>query len=333
MKNRGAFVLADLEQVREPWAVRLARMVRCGQRSHFTGDDLTIQEWIDPRLTESLPLDFHLARALTAAWRAPEGMDQVPVVVLGVDYSEVLKARILKPDDWEVFGRIESQADTLGWRCRGEATSRRQTLIVGNPEAMLQVFGCETQMGDTVDVTITVGNSARHAFLSHLLSQVDSELAAEGVGVIAFIGRRREVLDPVQGGPDNEWNVIPARANHHMSGSFLSKYHAERSQRGQNADSEPWHLQEVRDALYKEACEYLQRPPTLREFQDILAESSPMRSIFPPHLLRFFPDVDRIFWCLGEPVWDGSSPTERFQILVDAAQKKSFLAMAENPQA
>lgn len=292
-----------------------------GLRDVKTGFDRLSYDRLDPRVEGGENLSFALSRELAQIWRIEESSEPMEVCVfVGTIQGGMLKVGELPLEDWPALERVHIASDSLANLTSAQTVSRRIRVDDGREE-MIQLFGMSDLPGDVV---VALG----------LLSNTDERLMRE-VARLTEPGRRGAAVvflyqpnsGPIDicdsGGPlRNRLHPTLAASNamshSHLSASYLRMMQVE--------EKENWYEGEIRKQLMEGLLAgAAQRglEVTKRAFLDALAEGSPLRRVLPAHLTRFFPEAERLFWCLQEgiyqeiepTIWDESSPMERLALL------------------
>lgn len=308
---------------------QLRETIEHGLADLATGFDRLAFDRLDPRVEGGTDGSFVLARGLAQAWRADAGHAPLPATILaGRLDGGTLRVREIPLEEWPMAAGLQFPGDghqtvlptgTLTRRIRGEGTRLAMEAFFGAPLASDELKG---------DFTISAGLAERDA----LLARAAQAAGVDGSGAVLLwlfqpAGGPVDILDT--GGPvRNAWHPAAA-AGAHLSHSFLTPSYAVLAQQPQ---ADPWYDQATRDAVQGHLVAAGQERGvviTHRAVLDALAETSPLRKVLPHHLTRFFPEAERVFWCLNlspealeenlpgvDPQrWDLASPMERFNLL------------------
>lgn len=315
-----------------PFWADLAEMVRRGVPDPETGLDLLALDRLDPRVQGGLRGSMALARGLAQAWRTVEGSDPVPAAVLvGRIEGGRIQAAAVPVEQWPDFASLHFSGDGL-MAALGTGSQVRRFLCDEGLDRMGALMGnggddLDDAMPHPASVTLTTGLTQADP----LLARVAAAAGVMGAGAVLLWlvqpnGWPVEIGDA--GGPvGNSWHPAMAAAEN-LSHSFLTPTYGELVTKDLADDY--WYDNHVRQRLLEslnKAGEERGVQITNFGFLDALAEMSPLRKILPHHLTRFFPEVERIFWCLRDtpegPVfpgvmaaeWDPRPPATRFQML------------------
>ena len=325
---------------------RLGAMVVEGDRDPFTGDDRIVQTpFVDPRVSGSVTMGFVLARGLAAAWRRPEDEPALPFQVLVGTVLGPTVVRELPVEEWTAMGRLSLASDGSPTDLECGSVVRKFVAVDGS-ETLHQMFRLgETQWAKgfwhweeglpvqdrVVDreacapgvLSVRLGTPAADPLLARMreLAGATPEELAEPCAVLLMLFAPANPQTVVGDGAGSEeaWRG-PRESTRHMSGTHVTRFLAENL--AGTPDKDTWSDDEYRAELYKAMVEENGgAEPTLRDFLDTLACASPMRRLLPKYLTRFFPEVEMVFHCCGDPTWDEASPAERFALLVATAQE------------
>lgn len=315
--------LKDLQErsVENPFFRELERGVLDGRRDFVTGGDQIVSEYIDPRVSGWVDGTFILARALASAWRCPEEEPHLPVVLIVGRAGCPMDYRVLELGDWPKLATLagydgSSSVLPSGSRIRRfvmeGGNSVFESVKSNNQRNALRNEEFRTDGNTLWQVTLRLGMAENDGVIGEALRKTG--LLEEGKGaecavillISTQIDRQREEI----GGVENAWrpSLVP-----HLDGSHITPILARMMT--EDARPEKWADCAFRDELRAELASAKGAEPTLREFLNALANASQLRRIYPVWLTRFFPEVETIFWCNGDPLWDKSSPTERFMVL------------------
>jgi len=309
-----AYTLDDVLRVAEATCNTFYRdlhsAVTHGVREIGTGWDLTLIDWLDPRITKGFGLDVALSRALTMAWRVGGQNPPIPAHLLVGTAAGGVAVRELPLEEWHTTSRVTCSADGLSFEnCYGSQI--RKLRVSDGGDALGTMFGLDQ---DTVPGTLTlaIGHTSRDLFLQNLV-----ETGSEPSTTILLLYSADRIAASVAGSPSlNLWRPHKPELEA-LNGSHITEPLSDILFR---TEEDPWYNKGYREHLYaslSEQCAQQGRPLTGRMFLDILAESSPLRSYLTAVLCSNFPEVEQVFWCNGNEIWDKSSPTERFAMLVE----------------
>jgi hypothetical protein len=311
------FYLNDLEQLisagdRKFFYRDLLTAVIRGIRDLTTGCDLTLMDWIDPRICRGFGLEIAFIRALTMAWRVQQNKQALPVTVMVGTAAGELKVAELPIDQWHLTADICVSADGIPVENR-YGTQIKNLRISDGSVALRQLFALPSD-SDLLpaNLTLAVGYSNKDPLLASL---------QDGSVVILMLLAPDPGLTQVVGSPSkNKWREDFYAIND-LNYSHLTDYSR---QMIQSPSRECWYDEEYRKLFFdailaEENAKPIPRPVTTARFLDILAEASPLREVLTKVLCQYFPEVEQIFYCVGDELWDKSSPYERFALLLAAS--------------
>lgn len=316
--------LADLDQHATLWHQHLKTSVEEGLQDTRSGLDRLQVEWQDPRTSGGYALDFAFTRALSLAWRAPEGHDPVPVTVLVGSCSQSMVVSICAPENWPLMAEIECSADGGTYQTSAGSVSRRVRVDSGARE--LQALFGVGGINAPGDLILQVGHAGKDAVLAEAARRANVA-DAEGIILMLYAANPAPANIGDQGGPmRNQWRPSVAGLAH-MTESWLTE-----SARSLLFDVVPdtWFDEDFRHRLEAELRAYSQakgQSLSLGQFQETLAEASPLRRFLPAHLSEHFPAVDSVFhnWSqdraytsVSPVVWDMASPIQRLELLSES---------------
>jgi len=329
-----AVTIEDLKAQEGPFFRALLDSVIEGQRDYITGHDQVVSEFVDPRVSGLVDGRVILARCLASAWRCPENEPLLPVLLLAGTGAPGGGFRALPLEEW---------ADWADFRCfdgPGSALPSgarvRRFLIQHPPESICrEVF--EKKTGDLSEsglaedeglrdgacLTVRIGLGSRDPLLGEAVIRAGvplEEKGAEYAVILALHAPIPQVVEVPWGGVENQWRVSLAP---HMDGSHVTPLLAQLLSGEPRPDT--WGDDAFRNELLQHLCAAKGEDVTKREFLNSLANAQPLRTVLPPWLTRYFPEVETVFWCCGDPTWDMSSPGDRFALLQSAS--KSALAV------
>ena len=294
-----------------------------GVRDYMTGFDRLSFDRLDPRVEGGDTLDFALGRALAQIWRISENADPMDVCVYaGQLNGEDLALREIGLDEWPSFVQIHMVADSPATLTSELSITRRLRLDDG-AEALEGVFGVSKLPGDLVMIEGLLSNSGE------LVMAKVAELAgaeAQGAAIVLLYQENAGPVDigdaggPMRNGFHPTLAATNALSHSHLSASYLRLLNLD--------EKENWYDEKFRRQVMDGLVAGGQARGveiTKRGFLDAMAEASPLRRVLPTHLTRFFPEAERLFWCLQEGVyphidsiaWDESSPVERLSLLTE----------------
>ncbi len=301
-----------------------------GLRDVKTGFDRLAYDRLDPRVEGGETLSFALCRALAQIWRTGEGVEPMAACVfVGTVQGGMLKVRELPLEEWPTFENIHIASDGLANLTSAQTVTRRIRVDDGR-EGMDQLFGIADLPGDVVLAMGLLSNPDER-----LMREVAKQANAgrNGVAVVFLYQPNAGPIDiGDSGGPMRNCFHPGLAASHAMSNSHLSANYLRLMQ---VEEKENWYDADLRKQLMEGlVAGAAQRglEVTKRGFLDALAEGSPLRRVLPAHLTRYFPEAERLFWCLQDgiyddidpAVWDESSPMERLALLQELKQSDGY---------
>lgn len=316
--------LDDLDHLATVWHQRLKASVEEGLQDTRSGHDRLLVEWQDPRTSGGYPLDFALTRALSLAWRAPKDHDPVPVTVLAGSAHQSMVVSVCSPDAWPLMAEIECSADGGTYQTSAGSVARRIRVDSGASEIQA-LFNAEG-LNAPGDLVLVVGHVAKDAMLAEAARRA-GVAEAEGVILMLYAPNPAPANIGDRGGPmRNQWRPSVAGLAH-MTESWLTE--AARSLLFE-VQPDTWFDEDYRHRLEGELRTYCQakgQALSLGQFQETLAEASPLRRFLPAHLSEHFPAVDSVFhnWSqdraftsVNPTVWDMASPIQRLELLSES---------------
>jgi len=306
----------------------LGSAIKEGVRDRQNGFDRLAFDRLDPRLEGGAQLSFALSRALAQMWRTSPGTEPMEVCVMaGTIVGGALRVREILPDQWPLFESIHMVADGEVTVTSEQSITRRLRVDDGKEE-MEALFGEANLPGDVVLLTGLLSNLGEH-LMSKAAEQIQEK--PSGAGILFLFQPNAGPVDILDaGGPmRNSFHAGMAAARNlsesHLSRSYLSLINTE--------EKETWYDQGFRTKLMEGlAAGAVERgmEVTKMDFLNALAEGSPLRRVLPSHLTRFFPEAERLFWCLQEGVypgidpslWDECSPVERLEVLCAVKEER-----------
>lgn len=305
---------------------QMAEAVAVGIRDIRTGDDRVLAEWLDPRLTTGFSLDFALTRGLALAWRAPEGKQALPVRVLGgtVD-GGALRIREIPMGAWPSMADVLCSAD--GASCQTTFGSRSRKLrVTGGADSLQSLFDLEGMGGSGLlpgTLSFLVGHPGEDLFLRKATEKaLGAPILEEVVILLLYAADPGPVGVGETGGPMRNLWRLDTHAVKHLNDGHLTEF--ARKMLFEHIP-DPWNDEEYRARLFEALQASAQekgKAVTQRMFLDVLAEASPLRQMLPAMMGRYFKEVEQIFYCQGDKLWDHSSPTERLALLADKVARE-----------
>jgi hypothetical protein len=350
--TRKGFLISDLEGLTDPFYRNVANNVMFGIRDQVNGNDRIISDFVDARFSGSLPFDQVLSRALAMAWRYTQGSAPVPLMTLRGWVGGDLRATVFEPEDWCRLAATVARADG-GSSCRASGASTRRLRVLGDSRSHHETFAiaespwgrigfhsANASQGVTGPddcaagvMTLILGMTDKDEFLAFAAARAGLDAQPRAVLLILFmpdpgLAPARHVAGPVR----NHWRPSNAAITH-ISGSYLTEQVALASDLAKATDGftddATWHNLEHRQAVFEHLSERLGRAPTARELYDTMAGDSPLRAILTPNLIQAFPELEQVFHCIGDPVWDEMSPNERYALVVRLTQEEEIKARTE----
>lgn len=331
---------------------RLGVMVIEGDRDPFTGDDRIVQTpFVDPRVSGTVTLGFVLARCLAAVWRRPEDDPAMPFQILVGTAIGSTQVRELPIEEWASLEQVQLSSDGSPTDLECGSVARRFVVARGS-ETIYPLFqlgktpwakGFWHWEGDTPvqDREVTemtcvpgvistrLGADVSDPVLARMKELAGADAASPCAVLLILFAPANPRVEAGDGAGASEGWRGPRESTRHMSGTHVTRFLAENLAGEPGKD--PWTDDDYRAELFRAIYEENGGvEPTLREFLDTLACASPMRRLLPKYLTRFFPEVELVFHCCGDPTWDEASPTARFAMLVAAAQEASSLGSARD---
>jgi len=314
-----------------------------GDRDLATGGDRTTMTFVDPRVSGAISLDLVLARAVASAWRRPEGAPIPPFrLLVGTTLGETRVAEV-GIEDWRKLSQIGLASDgnptTLGY-----GSNVRRFVAVDGAEVVYDLFrlagsrwaeGFSHVEGQALiqdqlvtreqclpgNLTVRLGEPSTDPLLAHFMALAGSGADAgadQAVCLMLFSPANTTPRIGDAGGPQNAWRG-GREATNHMSGTHVTRLLAQSL--ASTPAQDPWTDDGYREELFQALTEARNgERPEKREFLNTLAGASPLRKLLPVYLTRFFPEVETVFWCCGDPLWDKSSPADRFMLLADTVK-------------